>query len=244
MDHVFFSRPADDSPSKTTGHFSKQFTGGVESNPASPSQDQTIFKIVILGEKDSGKTSILHRLCREDFIDTKMITFAIEFTRKILRFDNMKINTCIWDTTRSQTDTNLPSILKGTDGVVMVVDLSDPEAFGYAEKTIPQIEEIVENDVPLLVLGSKSDLPQVDQNLNQKVSKLIENSTRLIAFRSCSAKSGEGVEDSFKLLASFIHQSHQLDPSAHKKTYRDRSSLLKKPQQQDQASLAKTNKCC
>ena len=242
MDANFFSKPSDDSPMTFSSDRTMQQMF-MDSCPASPLYSQKIFKIVILGDIGSGKTSLLHRLCRREFADSKLRSFAIEFSRKMFRVNGMEVSACIWDVPNSQPESGLNSILKGADGIVILVDLSRVDGFVFAERVLPQLEEITEDDTPILLLGSKLDLPQVDESLNGKISKVIKNSAQKITFRKSSAKTGVGVSDSFDLLTHLFLTS-QTKSSPTKKSYRNHSSTLKKKSFLEMNNRERGKKCC
>ena len=58
-----------------------------------------IILYFFLGESGSGKTNILSRFIRNEFILDSRSTIGVEFASKTLKMDNGKIVKCqIWDT--------------------------------------------------------------------------------------------------------------------------------------------------
>nr|XP_037279726.1 ras-related protein Rab-13-like [Rhipicephalus microplus] len=57
-----------------------------------------IFKILVLGDSNVGKTCIVHRFCDERFYDTYISTIGIDFKQKIINLDGVPVKLQIWDT--------------------------------------------------------------------------------------------------------------------------------------------------
>jgi len=94
----------------------------------------------------------------------------------------------------------------GADGIMLVVDVSKTDTIESIESFwCPEIERIV-GKIPTVVMGNKTDLCAPDAegvSLLRMVSGIL-----LCTVKLCSAKSGDGVEESFMQLANEIIERH------------------------------------
>jgi GTPase SAR1 family protein len=68
------------------------------SSTTSSNKQKTIFKIVMMGEKGVGKTSLLMRYDKGVFCRTYAVTIGVESFKKSLLIDSEPIYLQLWDT--------------------------------------------------------------------------------------------------------------------------------------------------
>ena len=61
-------------------------------------QVDALFKIVLIGASNFGKTSLLLRFVEDTFNDTYQCTIGVDFKIKTLQVDNQPVKLQIWDT--------------------------------------------------------------------------------------------------------------------------------------------------
>lgn len=62
------------------------------------SQNELIFKILVLGESRVGKSSVLNRFTENVFVETLPPTLGIDYKIKKIHVDNTDVKLQIWDT--------------------------------------------------------------------------------------------------------------------------------------------------
>jgi Ras-related protein Rab-1A len=71
----------------------------VEKNPKNlPYDFDALYKIVLIGESNSGKTSMLLRFAENIFNDKYLCTIGVDFKIKTLKIDDKIVKMQIWDT--------------------------------------------------------------------------------------------------------------------------------------------------
>lgn len=72
----------------------------IEKNPRNfqPIDFDALYKIVLIGESNTGKTSMLMRFADNIFNDNYLCTIGVDFKIKTLKVDNKIIKLQIWDT--------------------------------------------------------------------------------------------------------------------------------------------------
>jgi len=120
-----------------------------------------IFKIVIGGDTNAGKTSFCECIQGSSFQNKKSPTIGVEFFSNVLSIDGVHIKNQIWDVSG---DEKFRSILtpyfRGTCGVMLFFDVSDIDSFHHlSDWTNKFIKEKI--DVPIIIVGNKTDQPRV-----------------------------------------------------------------------------------
>ena len=57
-----------------------------------------LFKIILIGDANVGKTNILSRYISDTFLETSKSTVGVELATKVEQYNNKKIKIQIWDT--------------------------------------------------------------------------------------------------------------------------------------------------
>ncbi len=58
---------------------------------------QILFKILVVGDGNVGKTSLVHRYVDRVFIDTTTMTIGVEFLLKKIQFEDVTCQLQLWD---------------------------------------------------------------------------------------------------------------------------------------------------
>lgn len=56
---------------------------------------EKIFKVIVIGDSNVGKTSLTYKFCEGIFLDSTEATIGVDFRSKILWIDDEKITVCI-----------------------------------------------------------------------------------------------------------------------------------------------------
>ncbi|MBC9797480.1 Rab family GTPase [Sinomicrobium weinanense] len=148
-------------------------------------------KIVLLGHFGVGKTSLVRRFVEDTFSDNYKVTIGVHILKKEVKLPENQINLIIWDIEGSEDITRTrSSYLLGSHGFIYVFDTTRKSTY---ENLAADLEHIRSNynDVPVLVVGNKSDLVTR--------AHLRENKQHFsLAQYFSSAKTGENVETLFE----------------------------------------------
>ena len=72
-----------------------------DKQPSSKSQDQQlkrIFKIIVIGDSNVGKTCLTFRFCGGKFLARSEATIGVDFREKTVQIEDEQIKLQIWDT--------------------------------------------------------------------------------------------------------------------------------------------------
>ena len=94
-----------------------------------------LYKIVIIGDTNVGKSNILSRYLTNEFTSNTKSTVGVELGIKFLKIKNTSTKIQIWDTAgqeRYQAITS--SYFRGSDGCFIVYDITNETSFNNIEK--------------------------------------------------------------------------------------------------------------
>ena len=157
------------------------------------------IKITIVGDSYVGKTSILKRYFKNIFEkDATSATVSASFNSKTIKIDPYTLaDLKIWDTAGQEKYRALTkSFLNGSNGIIIVFDLSNEQSFNNLNSWIDDIKNAVDIEkVEMILVGNKSDLPNKKISYEQ-AKKFAEDND--MQYQTVSAKDGVNIETLFE----------------------------------------------
>jgi small GTP-binding protein len=160
-------------------------------------------KIILLGDGAVGKTSLIKRFVVDKFDDKYILTIGSKITARALQIEIEKdlyyLNLQIWDILGQKGYSKLhESSFRGTDGVIMVADITRSETLeSIGDYWIPEVENLI-GPVPFVILVNKSDLKRQAVIREKELRKFASRFKS--SFYFTSAKNGENVKVAFNSL--------------------------------------------
>ena len=166
-----------------------------------------LFKSIVVGDGGVGKTALTLRFSKGFFTEDYKMTIGVDFHVKTISIDAsegpIKCKLQLWDTGGQERFSSIrPMYYRGSLGTVLVFDLTNSESFGHLPQWIQEVRANIKADIPVLLVGNKSDL--VDQRAvsAEDVSKFTRDFN--LYYMETSAKTGDGVGDCFYILACLM----------------------------------------
>jgi small GTP-binding protein len=153
-----------------------------------------LFKFVLLGDLNVGKTSLIRRFVDDRFEENSTSTIGIDFKVKTVSINGLQVRLQLWDTAgqeRYRTITN--SYLRGAHAAIIVYDCTNPET--SLQTCLDWLRESDNVNVRCIV-GSKSDLCDT----TNKIGKLMAEKNNALWFE-VSSKTDQYVSMMFLTLA-------------------------------------------
>ena len=118
-----------------------------------------VFKLIIVGDSFSGKSSLINKSCNDKFSNYYEATIGVDFLTKINRmYDGNLIKTHIWDTAGQKCFSNiLKSYYKGTAGIIFVFDKNNETSFKNIKYWIDEVYSTNNSNIPSILIGNKID---------------------------------------------------------------------------------------
>ena len=163
-----------------------------------------IYKILILGESNVGKTSILLRYINDTFDESAISTCGVDVKCKYVSFDNKKIKMNIWDTAGQERFRGLAkNYFRGAHGFIFVYDITNKESFDKLKGWMKDAKEKIQDDesFKMIIVGNKKDCENKRKIEFQRLKEFGEENK--VMYIEVSAKTGEGVDQLFN---DFVHE--------------------------------------
>ena len=162
-----------------------------------------LVKILLIGESGVGKTCILQRFNRGDFLVNHLATIAIDFKMKIFEVDGVKLKMQIWDTAGQERFNTLTSgFFKAAHGIMVCYAINDEKSFESVNKWMLQIKNLAPTDVKVMLLGNKSDLSNERVISTERGKEMADKYD--VGFLETSAFNGDNIVSSFEELGRKI----------------------------------------
>ena len=162
------------------------------------------LKIIILGSSEVGKTCILNRYFHNEFKENLLSTIGIDFQTKFFRFEDQKIKANYIDTAGQEKFRAISvNYLKGTDGVILVFDITKKETFELLETWLKELRDTNKSDVSKVLIGNKSDLAEKRQVSIEEANTLAESMK--CKYYEASAKTGENINEALDEIAKIAY---------------------------------------
>ena len=161
-------------------------------------------KICMLGAFAVGKTSLVSRYVSSLFSEKYLTTIGVKVDKKQLTVDGRDVTLMLWDLYGQDDYQNVqPSQLRGMSGYLLVVDGTRIATLEIARQLQQKATSAV-GDVPFILLLNKVDLAPQWEIDEPAFFRLVEQGWRVVR---TSAKTGEGVDEAFFLLAKAMLKS-------------------------------------
>jgi len=171
-----------------------------------------IFKVLLLGNSDVGKSSLILRYVDQVWSDTFVPTIGVDFKVKTLEIENKQIKMQIWDTAGQERFRNvISSYFRGSHGIFLIYDITNRDSFKNMENWLIEIEKNASQNVLKILIGNKSDLVD-DREITTEEGQAFANRNGM-KFIETSAKMNTNVNEAFETLAKLM-----MEFSSEKKT--------------------------
>ncbi|KAJ3214802.1 Ras- protein Rab-18-B [Dinochytrium kinnereticum] len=171
------------------------------SAPAADRDTVATFKLLLIGDSGTGKSSLLLRFTDDTWLqpDEVSATIGVDFKVKTIDVDSKKYKLTIWDTAGQERFRTLTSsYYRGAQGVILVYDVSNRQTFEHLQLWFTELETYSSSrDVIKMVVGNKSDKDA--SGVREVTRKEGEAFARKLGtlFVETSAKTKSGVKDAF-----------------------------------------------
>ncbi|KAL5484023.1 hypothetical protein EMCRGX_G020450 [Ephydatia muelleri] len=161
------------------------------------------YKVVLIGDSAVGKTSLVLRFVKGQFISTTGMTTQVDTVMHPMTVDGVRINLNIWDTVGHESyDSITANYYNGAAFGIVVYDVTSEESFDSAQNWIDDVCRYAAPNVQLAVVGNKTDLRE-KQVVHEDNAKALADKHKHLFFQT-SAKEGTNVQTLFEEIARAI----------------------------------------
>ena len=148
------------------------------------------IKVMLIGDANVGKTSIISRLVNNNFNDKYIPSVALEYNNYSIKINNFIVRMQIWDTAgKEKTNSIISNYYRSAEVAIFVYSINSLESYNSIQEKFKELisdnnEE--NNNVKKVLLGNKLDLEserKVDFNIVNDFAK--ENGFEVCAEITC-----------------------------------------------------------
>lgn len=154
------------------------------------------MKIVLVGDQNVGKTSLLRYLVDKKPLECPTTTTSIYLTVEQLEVKGKTISVNIWDTAGEEQYRSLTSVyLRSAKGILIVFDLSEKKSFESVQYWMNYISDTLDVPPVITIVGNKSDLTEEQDVANEQIENFCQS--KGVKYIQTSAKTGYNVSECF-----------------------------------------------
>lgn len=166
------------------------------------------FKIVVIGDKGVGKTSIIKKFTKAPFRQDYVKTIGAQFSKYNKEIGDHIVRLTIWDIAGKDTFHYLrPSFYKNSKAAIIVYSLEDSklglESFNHISNWDDDIKKYC-GDIPVYIFANKVDSIDYYTVDEDEVRRLVEE-YNLRGYFITSAKTGEGINEGFNAISTELY---------------------------------------
>jgi len=156
-----------------------------------------LVKIVVAGDGNVGKTSLIRRYTQGKFDISRVATIGVDFHTHTVDLPDQQVRLSIWDMAgQERFKVMRPGFYRGSRAAALVYDVSAPESLEHLLIWREEIIKVIPQQ-KFIVVGNKIDLARDQKADNARLFAKLINSP----FLQTSALTGEGVARMFLLMA-------------------------------------------
>ncbi|KAK3576853.1 hypothetical protein CHS0354_012908 [Potamilus streckersoni] len=133
-----------------------------------------IFKIIVIGDSNVGKTCLTYRFCSSKFPDKTEATIGVDFRERTVNVEGEQIKLQLWDTAGQERfrKSMVQHYYRNVHAIVFVYDVTKMSSFENMPGWIGECDQHnLNRDIPRILVGNKCDEKDkiaVNTNLAQK----------------------------------------------------------------------------
>jgi small GTP-binding protein len=168
------------------------------------------WKIMMLGDKDAGKTSLTIRFISGFFLEDIKLTIGLDFYSKTTNYSEKKVKLQIWDFGGEERFRFLlHQYCKGANAAFFLYNITIPRTLDHLPEWIQIIREHA-GDIPIMLVGTNVHLKEqraVTREQDIQAARL----NNLSGFIEVSSKTGQNVEKLFDLMTEILFDRYKPD---------------------------------
>ena len=189
-------------------------------------EEDTVYKVLLLGDSSVGKTCFLLRYCDNSFQEVHLSTIGLDYRLKTMTLKNgKKVKLQIWDTAgQDRFRAITKNYYKGANGIILIYDVTDVQTFQNVKNWINQIKEEANPDVLVYLVGNKIDVQEEEKVVKTEEGQKMAEEYKL-PFSEASAKEGINIDEIFQELLEKIDEAYTKSETPNKNKEKKKNKL-------------------
>ncbi len=160
-----------------------------------------LFKIVVVGDTNVGKTNIISRFTKNEFDEGTKNTIGVDFSLYDTKVNHENITIQFWDTAGQEKYRAMSTAFyKKSHGAIIVYDVTNRSSFTALKSWLKELRDFGTNNLQLLLLGNKIDLENSKIISKEEGHKFAKENKLFFMEVSAKINSGRKIEEAMKIL--------------------------------------------
>ena len=171
---------------------------------------RTVLPLMLLGDGQVGKTSLILRLTGNEFNDSQLTTVGKESYIQQVNLHGYDLKMKIWDTAGQERFKSMSvQVIKNSDAVILVYAINDLLSFKALDQWLSKLNETVDiSKKPIIILGNKADVLDEERKVSFEEGKNYADS-KGYHFYETSAKTGQNIKEAFDDIFEQLYQNFE-----------------------------------
>ena len=158
--------------------------------------DEIKYKLIVIGDENVGKTSIINRFKSNQFTGEYEPTVGLDFQSMSLYIDDQNVTLLLYDTAGQEKYRSLiPLYTKDAHIIFLIYDISNDDSFTNVEKWYDALSNVNKEEAIFFLVGNKVDLVE-ERKVKEEEGKEFAEQHNFI-FQEISALTGDGIQELF-----------------------------------------------
>ena len=161
------------------------------------------YKITLIGDNGTGKSSLTRRFMNNSFNTTYAATIGLDFESKTMHLSNRALKLQIWDCAgQDQYSRLIPDYIKDAAVVFIVFDVTQKQSYNSLSKWIEMARTGRPDGSPIILVANKTDLTEKRVITTEEIADFARNQN--LSFVETSAKNSSNVAELFVQCADLL----------------------------------------
>ena len=158
---------------------------------------RTVIPMMILGDGQVGKTSLIKRITGNVFEDSQLTTIGKESYVYQTKLHDNDLKIKIWDTAGQERFKSMSvNVIKNVEGLILTYSIINRESFQNMDSWLQKLNDASDlSKKPVIIVGNKIDLEDKRQVTTEEGEEFAKNHG--YNFFEVSAKTGKNVKEAF-----------------------------------------------
>ncbi|KAJ3700109.1 hypothetical protein LUZ61_003814 [Rhynchospora tenuis] len=162
-----------------------------------------VFKVVLIGDSAVGKSQILNRFARNEFLLDSKATIGVEFQTRTLVIQHKSVKAQIWDTAGQERYRAVTSAYyRGAVGALLVYDVTKRPTFEHIPRWLDELRAHADRNIVIMLVGNKIDLQDQRAVTTEEAKEFAQKEG--LFFLETSALQATNVETAFQTVLTEI----------------------------------------
>ena len=171
---------------------------------------RTVLPLMLLGDGQVGKTSLILRLTGNEFNDSQLTTVGKESYIQQVNLHGYELKMKIWDTAGQERFKSMSvQVIKNSDAVILVYAIDNRNSFNALDQWLNKLNDTIDiSKKPIMIIGNKSDIENEKRVVTYEEGKKYADE-KGYHFYETSAKNNVNITEAFNDIFEQLYKAFE-----------------------------------